>query len=131
MYTIKDFKVGDSVYVEMTGNVTRGLPDDVESHIKSATIIKVGKKYVSAKIGEYMTVQFEETESNYGGGLKQHTNWCVDYILFKNKQDIYDKYEKESILRKLRNVFVSFSDYRIPLDKLREIYAIVKQYENK
>lgn len=26
MYTVKDFKAGDSVYIEVTGNAARGFP---------------------------------------------------------------------------------------------------------
>lgn len=95
MYTIKDFKVEDSVYVEVTGNAARGLPDDIESRVKPATVTKIGKKYVTAKIDDRTIIQFEETDCNYGGGLIQRTEGCVDYILFKTKQDIYDRYEAE------------------------------------
>lgn len=129
MYTVKDFKVGDSVYIEVTGNAARDLPDDIDSRIKSTTVTKIGKKYVTAKIGEWTTVQFEETNCNYGGGLRQHTEGCVDYILFKTKQDIYDRHEANVILNELYRVFGQHSGYHIPIDKLREIQAIVKQYE--
>ncbi|MCM1232851.1 MAG: hypothetical protein NC489_22225 [Ruminococcus flavefaciens] len=129
MYTIKDFKVGDSVYVEVTGNKARHLSDDIESHIKPALVTKVGRKYVSAKIDSHTIVQFKETECNYGGGLREHTDGCVDYILFKTKQDVYDRYEAKSILAELYSVFGCFDGYHIPLDKLREIQAIVRQYE--
>lgn len=38
MISIKDFKVGDSVVVEVVGNATRHLSDDIESRIKSASV---------------------------------------------------------------------------------------------
>lgn len=129
MYTIKDFKVGDSVYVELTGNAARGLHDDIESCIKPATVTKIGKKYVTAEIGDRTIIQFKETDCNYGGGLIQNTDGCVDYILFKTKQDIYDRHEAEFILNELYSVFRYHRGYHIPIDKLREIQAIVRQCE--
>ncbi len=128
MYTIKDFKIGDSVYVEVIGNAARGLPDDIETHIKPAVVTKIGKKYVSVKIGDRTIIQFKETCGNYGGGLVHHAKGCSDYILFKTKQDVYDRNEAKSILNELYNVFGRFCGYTIPIDKLREIQVIIKPY---
>lgn len=122
MYKLSDFKQGQKAYVELTGNASRYLKPNSEEVIKECIVESVGKKYVIAN-GR----KFEEHDASYSG-LKEHTSYCVNFVLYPTKQDIIDKFEKENIIKEIRSTFTSFG-YRkaenFSLEKLRKIKELL------
>lgn len=56
---IKDFKVGQTVYVELTGNASRGKTP--EQFIEEWEVTSVGRKYIKACKKESGIFRFETT----------------------------------------------------------------------
>ena len=122
MYKISDFKVGQTAYIELTGNAIRGIKCNSEEAIRECIIESVGRKYVTA-----YGSKFEEHNFSYGG-LKEHTDMCVNYVLYPCKQDILDKFEKENIIDECKNVFgglIKCKADSFSLEKLRAIKKII------
>lgn len=98
---IKDFKVGQTVYVELTGNASRGKT--MEQCIEEWEITSVGRKYIKAgersdgRIWGERTFEYRE---NYGRFV-QKTDCCVNYILYLTKQEIEENTRKADCLMKL------------------------------
>lgn len=120
---IKDFKVGDIAWVGLTGNAARGKKDNDEL-IEAWTIIKVGRKYITAKPRIGPERQF--FKNNTHEGFIEKTNYIVNYVLYKDKQDILDIFETNDITKYLRQLFV-YGRIDLPLDKLRRIKQIVDE----
>jgi hypothetical protein len=119
-YKLSDFKVGQIAYMELTGNASRGRHAK-EELILACTVESIGRKYVTAN-----GIKFEEHNSSYCG-LKEHTSHCVDFVLYPNKKDIEDKFEKEDLIKKIRGTFTGYSNAanNLPLEKLRKIYEVI------
>lgn len=129
MTEIKDFRVGQKVFVRITGNAARGK--DKDKLIEEWVVSKVGKKYVYAKPSKdsRWEVCFEKSESNMA--MQQKTEYCVDYILYASKQEIEDEQEQFKLWKKISSIFGYLSvDYSISLDKLRRINAILEESGN-
>ena len=119
---LSDFKVGDTVYIELQNNAARYNKPNSEECIRECIVESVGRKYVIA--GD---IKFEETDCNYDG-LIQHTQYCVDFVLYDNKQTILDKFEKNKIITELRRNYVGMNELKkLSLDKLRRILKIIKE----
>lgn len=121
MYKLSDFKKGQKAYIELTGNASRGkkLPEEL---IQECIIETVGRKYIIAN-----NIKFEGHNVNYGG-LKEHTEYCVNYVLYPNKQDILDRFEREKLLSDFKQLFVSFFGNKaneLSLEKLRKIKEVI------
>lgn len=91
---IKDFKVGQTVYVELTGNAKRGLSQD--ELIEEWEIILVGRKYVHARKKGclFHPVKFEKQYWNSEEKFVEYTDFCVNHILYPSLQDIKNSNEK-------------------------------------
>ena len=129
MAEIKDFKVGQTVYVRITGNEARGKNKD--ELIQKWVVSKIGKKYVYAKPSNdsWQEVCFGKDE--YTGKFNQKTNYCVDYILYLNRQEIEDENEQSELWKKIADVFRRYGiNYKVSLEQLRRINAILKESEN-
>ena len=116
-------KVGDTVYLFEDGENTkrrlRGEP--LENKIIETTIIKIGRKYLTVNTG----TQFDKT-INY----REKTNYCEDYYLYAEKQDIYDLVEKENLLHliyKKVDLYNYSNKNNISLDQLRRIKEILDE----
>lgn len=120
---IKDFKVGDTAWVGLTGNAAREKKDNDEL-IEAQTIIKVGRKYITAK--PHIGPKRQFFKSNTHEGFIEKTNYIVNYVLYKDKQDILDIFETNDITKYLRQLFV-YGRIDLPLDKLRRIKQIVDE----
>ena len=59
---IKDFKVGQKVYVKLINNVARGR--DKDELIEEWEVTKIGRKFLTAK-NEYTERQFYKHDSGY------------------------------------------------------------------
>ena len=103
-------KVGDPVYLFADGtNMQRRFRDEpLESKIIETTVIKITKKYMTVD-DKFKGIQFDRTDD-----YTEKTNYCADYYLYADKQDIYDLKEKANL----------FSELSINMrDDMRTIYG--------
>lgn len=125
---IKDFKVGQTVYVELTGNASRGNTD--EQRIEELEITYVGRKYIEAgkrheKHGIVEKHLFEYRE--YYKRFVQKNNHCVERILYLKRQEIEEKHEKRRLFREIEEWFGYSSQRDISLEQLRAIHGILER----
>lgn len=121
---LKSLKLGDTVWIQLTGNAVRGKKNRNEL-IEAWKITKVGRKYITAKPTVGREIQFIKNNTQYKG-LIEKTKYSIDYVLYKDKQDILDKLEKGDIIRSLRKVF--YDDFKgLSLDKLRRIKQVIDE----
>ena len=123
---IKDFKVGQTVYVELTGNASRGKAP--EQCIEEWEITYVGRKYIEAeKKGKnqlrFKTV-FEWREEHKS--FVQKTVHGINYILYPTRREIEEKQEKGILFREIENRFRYGSQKDISLEQLRAIHGILE-----
>lgn len=123
---IKDFKVGQTVYVELTGNASRGKTP--EQCIEEWEITYVGRKYIEAvKKGSdpflFKTV-FEWREEHKS--FVQKTVQSINYVLYPTRQEIEEKHEKGRLFMKIEERFRYGSKRDISLEHLRAIHGILK-----
>lgn len=125
---IKDFKVGQTVYVELTGNASRGKAP--EQCIEEWEITSVGRKCIKAErksdgeIWGEITFEFNDCY----GKFVEKTDCCVDYILYLTRHEIEEKHEKN---RLLDEVGVFFRDWSKPkklsIEQLKRIKEILEE----
>lgn len=123
---IKDFKVGQTVYVELTGNAIRGKT--AEQCIEEWEITSVGRKYIKAGKRAYGRIWGERTfeyRDSYGRFV-QKTDCCVDYIIYLTRQEIEKKQEKSRLFREIEERFRYGSQRDISLEQLRAIHGILE-----
>lgn len=123
---IKDFKVGRTVYIELTGNASRGKTP--EQCIEEWEITSVGRKYINACKKEGGIFRFETTfeyRENYKKFV-QKTDCCVDYILYLTRQEIEERHEKNRLFQEIEEWFGYDSQRDIPLEQLRAIHGILE-----
>lgn len=102
---IKDFKVGQTVYVELTRDASRGKT--TEQCIEEWRITSVGRKYVKAGRCSDGTI-WGETTFEYNdcyGRFVQKTDCCVDYILYPTREELEEKIEKSKLLNEVESFF--------------------------
>lgn len=124
---IKDFKVGQTVYVELTGNARRGKT--AEQCIEEWEITFVGRKYIeAAKKGSdpflFKTV-FEQREEHKS--FVQKTVHSINYVLYLTRQEIEEKHEKSRLFREVEERFRYGSQRDISLKQLRAIHGILDE----
>lgn len=124
MYSIKDFKKGQTVYVELKGNASRNKKN--EELIEEWEVISVGNKYVTATSKKYsFPIKFMETNSNYDS-LIEKTDYSVDYILYPSKEEVENKFKKEELYNFIKSKFSSsYSKNQYTLEQLRKIKEIL------
>jgi len=114
---VSDFVVGQKAYLELTGNAKRGKKK--EELIQECVIEAVGRKYVTAKGRKF-------EESDIYDGLKEHTSYSVDYVLYSSKEVIQKKFEKDELLGEIKDFFLH-GGKELSLEKLREIQRIIEK----
>lgn len=119
---IKDFTVGQKVWIKLTGNASRGKSGN--DLIQEWEVVSVGRKYVTAKCG-WREYKFEVCDYN-NSCLKQVTNYTADYHLYMSKEDIEKELEKSRLFLEVSDCFRNFgSERNFTLEQLREIKAII------
>lgn len=123
--SIKDFKVGQTVYVELTGNASRGKTP--EQCIEEWEITYVGRKYIeSLKKGSdpflFKTV-FEWREECKS--FVQKTAHSINYVLYLTRHEIEENREKIRLFREIEQRFRYGSQRDISLEQLRAIHGIL------
>ncbi len=123
---IKDFKVGQTVYIELTGNVKRGKSGN--ELIEEWKISRVGKKYIYAKKSDWGNEIAFLKDGRYGNQWFEKTNYCVDYILYPTRQELEDKLEKERLFDEVYGFFRRYDAIeKITLEQLRQINQILSE----
>lgn len=123
---IKDFKVGQTVYVRLTGNACRGRSEN--ELIEEWEIIYIGRKLIKAKRKGWhdaSAITFEKRDFGYNGRFVEKTVYCVDYILFASRKEIEDEIEREKLLDSISAYFRKYGDKNISLESLRKIAELI------
>lgn len=121
---IKDFKIGQRVWVKLTGNASRGKSGS--DLIEEWEVVSVGRKYVKAKkVGYSHSWGIEFEKRGYSERFVQKTNACVDYVIYESKQAILDEFEASNLERKICDFFRNCRSKNISLEQLREISKII------
>ena len=116
---LSDFKVGEKCWVEFEGNASRHKP---KGYYEEWIVTGVSSKYVT--VDRY---KFEEHDCSYGG-LKEKTNYCVDYVIYPTEQLLKDKLELEQTYEYIKNKFSKFKrDESLTLEKLKRIKSIIEE----
>ena len=124
---LKDFKVGQTVWIRLTGNAIRGKRGD--ELIEEWVIDKIGRKYITAskKTGYPRRIVFEKRGYGYEDRFVEKTDYCVDYIMYETEKEIRDEMEKDEIYRDIRLFFDSFNKSKLTLEQLRSIKKIIDE----
>ena len=128
---IEDFKVGQTVYIELTRNASRGKTK--EECIEEWEITSVGRKYIKARKRSEKRGIFREVTFEWRDAYKrfvQKTNYCVDYIIYATRQEIEDKHERSRLYNEISEVFRGYSaSENLTLEQLRKIKEILRESE--
>lgn len=123
--TVKDFKTGQKVWVQLTGNAARDKTE--EQLIEEWEIISVGRKYIKARKNGWLSeITFEIREYGYSGNPVQKTDGCVSYIMHNSKEEILEEFEKAKLFSDVDRYFRNFGSQRdVTLDQIRKIHKIL------
>lgn len=123
--SIKDFKVGQTVYVELTRNASRGKT--AEQCIEEWEITSVGRKCIKACKKESGIFRFETTfeYNDFDGRFEEKTDYCISYVLYPTRQEIEEKHEKSRLFQEIEQRFRHGSQRDISLEQLRAIHGIL------
>lgn len=102
---IKDFKVGQTVYIELTGNAKRGKTED--ELIEEWEITSVGRKIIKATTKKYnRSIEFINRNDGDEGLWLDRSGTCVNYILYANKQELEDAIEMRKLFKEVTKFFL-------------------------
>ena len=113
-------KVGDKVYLVPINDNARGIKDDILNHVKVDEITKIGRIYFSLKNGlKFNIATMQEAPTRYA------PNWEA----YLSIQDASDEYERESLLKEIRNKFEWCNTYKnnFTLAQLRKVNDILEE----
>jgi len=112
-------QIGQRVFLKPVGDAARRGNTVIKEYIVS----KVGRKYFEAWDGswKYSAIKFHIE------GLRQVTDYSVDYELYFDMQEIIDERECEVLIDDLRKVIGNYGPPKLSLDQLRRINAIIKE----
>jgi len=125
---IKDFKAGQTVYVELTGNASRGKTP--EQCIEEWEITSVGRKYIKAAKKGYDRLFRENTFEfqDYNERFVEKSVYCEkNYVLYTTRQEIEEKQEKSRLFQEIEQRFRYGSQRDISLEKLRAIHGVLDE----
>lgn len=124
---IKDFKVGQTVYVELVGKASKGKTPD--QCIEEWKVISVGEKYIRAgkkNRNSLLFIVLFEWSCLYERFVEK-TNFGANYILYLTRQELEEKQEKSILFREIENRFRYGSQRDISLEQLRAIHGILDE----
>lgn len=123
----EDFYKGQTVWVYLTGNAARGRKT-TEERIQEWEVLKVGRKYITAKPKVGGWEQRFDIENNF---RHVYTYGTSDYELYLTKEETYEKIERlnrieyiEQFCRWERRNLSKMSD-----DDLFAVVEIFKKYK--
>ena len=124
---IKDFKVGQIVYIRLTGNASRGKSGD--ALIEEWEIVSVGRKLIKAKPkgwSDYSAHTFEKRECGWNDRFVEKTDYSVNYVMYTDRQEIEEEFERERLLDFVLAYFRGYGEKKISLENLRKIAELIK-----
>ena len=123
----EDFYKGQTVWVYLIGNAARGRKT-TEERIQEWEVLKVGRKYITAKPKAGGWEQKFDIENNFRHVYTYRTS---DYELYLTEEEIYEKVERENRIEYIerfcrigRRNLCKLSD-----GELLAVIEIFKQYE--
>lgn len=96
-----DFKVGQTVYLKTR---SYGMCWEKEE-IKEAAVKTIGRKYITVAVSPFREYQFDIEED-----FREKTDASPTYELYLSKQDIYDYWQREYLLWKIRQELMVYRD---------------------
>lgn len=120
--TIKDFKVGQTVFVMGDGSTQRDRFRTV-----AAEVVKIGRKYVTTS-GNW-AMQFKETHESRPY-LVEHAEYGVPRLLFPSREAVDEYREREELKTWVRTAAGWEKIDRYTLAQLREVKRILEGDEN-
>ena len=116
MIDIKDFNVGDAVYIKSA--------DRNYETLRQATVIKVGRKYIT--VFEHGWKTQYSAEDYCPMALVEKVDAGSPSLLFKSEQAYNDYKELKRLVMWLRNAAARMYDDTYSLDQLRKVKAILE-----
>ena len=119
-----DFRKGQTVFLLRIGYSDRGRKT-VQERIMPATVISVGRKYITVDRGFSCLVQFEIDRE-----FRQRTNYAADYALFLDEKEIYRKIERENMERDIKEAFNWVSNVlcEMKFEDVQAVHRIISKY---
>lgn len=111
---MKDFKIGDNIYVVPIGNMTRYYSEPIESKIKY-----IGRKYFT--IDGYMFYRMKFSLED----MMNVTVFSKDWRVYNSLEELHDEKESKYLCMKIRERFNRISDPGISIENIREIAKIL------
>ena len=123
----EDFHKGQTVWVYLIGNVARGRKT-TEERIQEWEIIKVGRKYITAKPKNGGWEQRFDIENNF---RHVYTYGTSDYELYLTKEEIYEKIERLNRIEYIEQFcrWERRNLSKMSYDDLLAVVEIFKKYE--
>lgn len=120
--TKQDFKIGQEVACRYSGNMAR-----YNEGYKKGVVSKIGRKYITVKIGTFSELQFIIDEKRENDYLYQKTNYSGDYELFPSVKACKEYEEKQKLLREFTSLFDCMSTRKnsLSLQTLRSIKELL------
>lgn len=113
---LKDFKVGQEVWVKPVWNAARSNPNPRKGRVK-----KVGRRYLTVTVeGHWNDVLFDAKNE-----FTQKTEYSIDFILYPSKQALDDALEKRKLTDEISAFFNGRKHVDLSLVQLREIKKIL------
>lgn len=131
--TLKDFKVGQEVYllVRPSSNAGRKIAEGspITAYIQKAYVVTVGRRYITlTRNPPYGRQQKFDAINNF----KEVTEYSSDYEgLFLNAEDIYNYLNKEKVWDEIRTLICNCykSPSELSLTDVQEIRKILSKYK--
>lgn len=123
----EDFYKGQTVWVYLIGNAARGRKT-TEERIQEWEIIKVGRKYITAKPKNGGWEQRFDIENNF---RHVYTYGTSDYELYLTKEEIYEKIERLNRIEYIEQ-FCRWERRNLSKMSYDDLFAVVeifKKYE--
>ena len=121
---VKDFKVGQTVWVELIGNASIGKTK--KQCIKECEVTYIGKEYIKAvQKGRNANTAIKFCLDEYSGKFISWLRRNVTHILYETKQEINEKFERQILLSNINSMLCCGMENDITLKQLRQIYSIL------
>lgn len=123
----EDFHKGQTVWVYLIGNAARWRKT-TEERIQEWEIIKVGRKYITAKPKNGVWEQRFDIENNF---RHVYTYGTSDYELYLTKEEIYEKIERLNRIEYIEQFcrWERRNLSKMSYDDLLAVVEIFKKYE--
>ena len=123
----EDFYKGQTVWVYLVGNAARGRKT-TEERIQEWEVLKVGRKYITAKSKSGGWEQRFDIENNF---RHVYTYGTSDYELYLTKEEIYEEIERSNRIEHIKQFcrWERRNLNKMSDDDLLAVVDIFKKYE--